>query len=120
MPVKAVLIIRGLSAGNKLAEAFDLYTSACDILQSDGLSDVRDTDSDVKAALAVIKSNLAAVCLSVQSYGDVVQASLLISPSTILLCVQDPDLQLLCMPITSIRASRPIGLLVCCSSQGRP
>ena len=63
--------------------AFELYTSACDILQSDVFSDVRDTDPDVKAALAVVKGNLAALCLSVQSYGDVVQAGLLTPPYTI-------------------------------------
>ena len=59
--------------------AFDLYTSATDILESVIFADVRDTDADVKAALAVVKGNLAAVCLLVQSYGDVIQAGLLLS-----------------------------------------
>ena len=58
--------------------AFELYTSAANILESVIFADVRDTDADVKAALAVVKGNLAAVCLSVQSYGDVIQAGLLL------------------------------------------
>ena len=70
---------RGLCAGQKLVVAFELYTSASDILESVIFTDVRDTDADVKAALAVVKGNLAAVCLSVQSYGDVIQAGLLLS-----------------------------------------
>ena len=80
-------------------EAFELYTSAADILESDIFADVRDTDADVKAALAVVKSNLAAVCLLVHSYGEIIQAGLLLPVLANLQTCLVPYLHLLLTPL---------------------